>query len=420
MPGKPIQIIDFLKSIFPANCHARIFLVGGIVRDFLSGRENRDIDLIAALRPEELISVGFHLVRGKTTSEIWFKHYSGYGTIELTALPDTSYLATELSRRDFTVNSIAMDMDGIIVDPMGGTKDHKLGLLKVCSADSFNDDPLRIFRALRFEADGWKMTAGSEELIRNRDWSRSLDIIPIERFAREMLKALESEYPERYFQRMLELGVGENFLPELFLMQQIPAGPIIHHPEGDLFTHCCQVLQRVSNRSPDPLTRFCAFFHDIGKLVTDKSLYPKHHGHDRAGYGLARAFCDRLRLPATYRNALAWASQLHGKLNLWDKLRDTTKLKVAQQALKGGIAEILPLISVADKADCCEHVGWNEALRVSGMTTTELGITTEKMNELSAGKRAEYLFQKKVDMFRATMVKLSEHPHPTPGLKPIP
>lgn len=357
---------------------------------------------------------------GKTTATIWFRYDPAFGTIEITPLADVAGLAAELARRDFTVNAIAMDLFGKITDPLGGRKELEQSLLQACSGDAFNSDPLRIFRALRFEANGWRMTAGTEALIRCREWSKPLDDIPVERFAREMLKALESRDPERFFQRMLELGVGENFLPELFRMPQIPAGPPVHHPEGDLFTHCCQVLQRVATESTDPLTRFCAFFHDIGKLASDPAHYPKHHGHDQAGDGLARAFCDRLRLPAAYRNGLAWTSRLHGKMNSWEQLRDTTRLKMAEQALKAGIAGVLPLVSAADKADCCGHKGWLEAVRVAGLATPELGITPARLGELPPVKRSDLIFQKRVETFRAATAKFSASPGQTPGSKPVP
>jgi len=394
--------------------------VGGIVRDLLSGRSSSDIDLTAALSPHELVSSGFHRVSGKTTSAIWFRHDASHGTIEITPLTDLCGLKAELARRDFTINAIAINLCGEIIDPLGGVDDHAQGLLKACTDKTFIDDPLRIFRAFRFEADGWRMTTETAALISCRDWNRALGDIPVERFSREMLKALQANVPERFFQRMLELGGGANFLPELFRMPQIPAGPLIHHPEGDLFSHCCQVLQRVSAMTSDPLARFCAFFHDIGKLASDPAHYPKHHGHDQAGYGLARTFCDRLRLPAYYRTALAWTSRLHGTLNLWEQLRDATRVKTAEQALKGGIAGILPLVSAADKADTRPPGDWLEAVRVAGLTTAELGIVPARLDEMPPGKRAEFIFQKKVQNFRAATAKPSVSPRPAPGPLPVP
>lgn len=413
-------ITSFLKKIFPEYCHERIFLVGGIVRDLLSGCKKNDIDLTAALTSQEFSSCGFKLVTGKTTSAIWFRHDDRYGNIEITPLINPGGLAVELARRDFTINAMAISLSGIIIDPLLGRSDHKQGLLQVCSDNALDNDPLRIFRALRFEADGWQLAAKTETLIRKRDWSKPLEGIPVERFTREMQKALESKYPERFFQRMLELRVGKNFLPELFSMPGVPAGPLIHHPEGDLFTHCCQVLQRVSTESHDPLTRFCAFFHDIGKLATNPEHYPKHHGHDQAGYVMAQSFCDRLRLPSVYRTALAWTSRLHGIMNLWDQLRDATRVRTAEEALKGGIAKILPIVSAADKADCVVSEDWFEAVRIAGMTSLELGIRITRLAELPPGKRSGLIFQKKVERFQIERVRSSAFLDPDPSLPLVP
>ncbi|MDD5284223.1 MAG: HD domain-containing protein [Desulfuromonadaceae bacterium] len=398
----PNRHADLLKQIFPLPCHDRIFMVGGIVRDILLGQEGQDIDLAAALTADELSSSGFRLVSGKSTAPIWLLHDPAFGKIELTAIPDSAALTYDLARRDFTINAIAMNLAGEIIDPMSGKRDLELHLLRLCTPESFQDDPLRIFRALRFEACGWGMTAETEALIRTAEWNVPLLMIPVERFSREMLKAMESPEPERYFQRMLELNVGETFLPELFRFPAIPAGPPIHHPEGDLFTHSCQVLQRVSLSTDNPLTRFCAFFHDIGKLATDPADYPKHHGHDRAGFQLAIDFCDRLRLPANYRIALAWISRLHGKLNIWDEQRDATKIRMAGRAVKAGIEEILPLVSEGDKPGGQAYNGWWEAVRISGLTTSQLRIDRVRLEEMKGEKRGDYILQKRVELFRGS------------------
>jgi tRNA nucleotidyltransferase (CCA-adding enzyme) len=398
-PSSP-TLIAALKDLFPLPCHDRIFLVGGALRDILLRRDSKDIDLVGALSPDELGSSGFRLVKGKSTSPIWLRHLPELGKVEVTPIEDTDGLISDLGGRDFTVNAIALDMRGEIIDPLNGRYDLERHLLRVCSSDSFSNDPLRIFRALRFEADGWRMTTDTEALIHSFDWAELLLNIPVERFSREMLKVLEYSEPERFFQRMLELNVGKVFLPELFRMPSIPAGPLIHHPEGDLFTHSCQVLQRVSMKSTEPLARFCALFHDIGKLATDPAHYPKHHGHDQAGFVSAADFCDRLRLPAVYRTALAWTSRLHGKLNLWNELRDATKIRIAGEAVKAGIEEILPLVSAADKVGSAEHVGWWDAVRISGMTTSEMGIDPARLEEISIGKRGDYILQKRVEMLR--------------------
>lgn len=395
-------IITFLQNLFPESCRGRVFLVGGSVRDALLQRESRDIDLAAALTAEELAPLGFRLVEGKSTAPIWFGYDKAFGKIELTQLPVISGLAEDLARRDFTINAMAMTLGGEVIDPLGGRKELEQRLLRACSPGSFTDDPLRIFRAFRFEADGWRMTSETGTLIRGQEWSRQLAKIPVERFTREMLAALEHPEPEHFFRCMHEFGVGEGWLPELFRMPLVPAGPPEHHPEGDLLTHSLQVLERVKARTDDPLARFCAFFHDIGKLATDPELYPTHHGHDEAGFHLARTFCDRLRLPAAYRTALAWTSRLHGKLNRWAELRDATRVRTAEHALRAGITGILPLVTAADYPAGAEACGnWGEIVRVARMSAEELGIDPLRLKTVAEGKRPAFILHRRVEMLRS-------------------
>jgi tRNA nucleotidyltransferase (CCA-adding enzyme) len=399
--------IIFLKGLFPTACHDRIFLVGGSIRDMLLGKKNRDLDLVAALAPDEFIAAGFRLVEGRSTAPIWFRYDADFGKIEATPLAHVSGLAADLGGRDFTVNAIVMALGGEIIDPLAGRSDLEQRLLRACSPDAFLADPLRIFRGLRFEADGWRMSPDTEVLLRKQDWSPELTPIPVERFTCEILKAMELPKPERFFRRMLELGVGEIWLPELFRMPAIPAGPLIHHPEGDLFTHSLQVLGRVTGRTTDQLARFCALFHDIGKLATDPADFPKHHGHDEAGFNLARLFCDRLRLPAEYRTALSWTSRLHGTLNRWTELRGSTKVRLAEQALKAGISAILPLVCRADKGADGGITGWENAVRIARMSATDLGIDMERLEAMATGNRADLILQKRVEMLRRTYEGIS-------------
>ena len=394
--------IAFLKELFPSSCHERILLVGGSVRDHLLGREGSDIDLATCLDEAELVACGFRRVEPRSTTGIWFRHDQAFGSIEATLLADLEEaLSVDLARRDFTVNAIAMTLYGGIIDPLRGRRDLEERRLKVCSPCSFRADPLRIFRAFRFEADGWLMTPESEALIRDQVWLQPLLLVPVERFSREMVKALEAAEPERFFSRMLQYDVGRGYLPELFAMTAVPAGPLQHHPEGDLLSHAVQVLQRVAERTASPLARFCAFFHDIGKIATDPALYPRHHGHDEAGFDMARMLCERLRLSCEYRTALAWTSRLHGMLNRWDELRDSTRLKCAQQAKKARIAEILAQVSRADKPDGSFKPGeWVRAVLVAAMSTQELGIDNARLKEIEPRKRPDFILLKRIEMLR--------------------
>ena len=388
--------IPFLKSLFPPSCHCRVLLVGGTVRDMLLGRKNGDIDLVSSLSPTELTTLGFHQVKATSGASIYFRYHPEFGKIEITRIDSLEDPEKDLARRDFTINAMAMELNGTLIDPIKGADDVKNKILRACSEDSFSIDPLRIFRAFRFEADEWRMTAETAALIRHGNWTETFGAMPVERFSNEMLKALPLKTPERFFERMIELHVGTEFLPELFRLPSIPAGPLQHHPEGDLFSHSIQVLQRVASSTDDPLTRFCALFHDLGKLATDPALYPKHHGHDAAGFAMAVEFCNQLRLPATSRTALAWISTLHGKANLWATLRDATKITMAEQSIRARIVEILPLVAAADKIGNPPMTGWDRAVRIAGMNTRELGIDQEKLEAMPVKKRTSYLLQKRI------------------------
>jgi tRNA nucleotidyltransferase (CCA-adding enzyme) len=389
-----------ISAALPPAWGERVVVVGGAVRDMLQDKESCDIDVVGALSAEELHEAGFRRVTPKSAAPVFFRHDPDVGKIEVTVIPAMEGLGEELARRDFTVNAIGLAADGTLVDPLRGQDDLRDRILRPCSVRSLQADPLRVFRGFRFETHGWRLGRETEELMRQEDWDRLLAAVPVERFSGEMLKAFGGEFPERFFCRMIEFGAGRIFLPELFRMPETPAGPVEHHPEGDLLTHSLQVLQRVAIRDPGPLSRFCAFFHDIGKLETDPSLFPKHHGHDEAGFAAAQRFCNRLRLPAAYRKALAWTSRLHGKANRWEELRDATRIRTAEQAVTAGIAAILPLVSGADKPGGLPMSNWEETLRVAGMPVAALGVDPARLDAVPAEGRGSFLLQKRVAALR--------------------
>ncbi|MCM0082639.1 HD domain-containing protein [Geomonas sp. Red32] len=380
--------------------HDRLLMVGGMVRDRLLGVPSQDVDLIAIASPDELLAAGFRLVEAKSSPNIFFRFHNDLGKVEITRLDSHDDLAMDLSRRDFTANAIAMTLQGAIEDPLGGRDDIKKKRLRLCSPASFSDDPTRIFRAFRFECEGWRLDAEAEAAISSRPWSDALSRLPMERFSQEMLKALSKQSPSRFFRRMLELKVGGNLLPEIFTMPQVPAGPLQHHPEGDLFEHSMLTLERMSALTPDVKARFCALFHDLGKLATDQELYPKHHGHEEAGADAATQFCTRLRLPSSLQRGLRAACALHGKANRWDELRDSTKIKLALGAIKGGIEEFLPLLVESDFKVGMK--GWEETLKVAAMNAAQLGIDPAVLSEpgLPPEKVQQMIMQRRVEVLR--------------------
>ena len=394
--------IGRLKRFFPQPLHDRLFLVGGMVRDLLMGVECQDIDLAAALSPAELVPLGFRLVESRSTPNIYFLCDKALGTIEVSLLPSPDQLPDDLKRRDFTVNAMAMTFKGAVHDPLGGRKDLENRTLRLCSPTSFADDPARIFRAFRFECEGWRLECEAQAAITERYWSDDMCLVPVERFSREMLKALTKSDPCRFFRLMLQFHIGRGCLPEIFRMPDVPAGPLQHHPEGDLFSHSLQVLERMARRSTDAKARFCALFHDLGKLSTPKDQYPKHHGHDAAGASAAAAFAKRLRLSAEWQRALQAASRLHTTANRWQELRDATRIRLALDAMKGGIAPFLPLLVAADCGGAVP--GWEQTLRVASLNAAQLGIDPAIFLNAEPEKCQQIIMQQRVRELAKTTV----------------
>lgn len=392
--------LSTLRPLFPPELHARIFLVGGAVRDLLLGKESVDLDLVVALPEKELITRRFRKVEPKDAPPILLYHSPAIGKIEATCIAEIADLADDLRRRDFTANALALDLCGRLHDPLGGVDDLNARRLAPCSASCFSADPTRLFRAFRFAAAGWSLTPQTVALIEQADWNERLLRLPIERFSAEMIKAFAQANPAIFFSLMLQFNVGRPLLPELFSMPQIPAGPPEHHPEGDLFTHNCEVLAAMVAQSAEPLARFCAFFHDLGKLATDPTLYPKHHGHDDAGFEMAPPFCNRLALPAAWRKALAWSSRLHGPANRWQETRDSTRIRIAAGAIKGGIAEILPQLTAADWPEGPGMPDWPLALAAARLSSAQLGITAEQLERLAPAEKESLILQKRVEYLR--------------------
>ena len=396
-------IIARLKVLFPEPLHNRVFLVGGMVRDILLGLECQDIDLVAAIPPHDLAPLGFRLVESKSTPNIYFRYSKELGKVEVTWLPSTDALLEDLTRRDFCVNAMAMTLDRVLFDPLGGSRDLEDRTLRSCSPTSLSDDPARIYRAFRFECDGWRLDHEAAATLAGRDWIDVLGRLPVERFSQEMLKALAKPDPGRFFRRLLQFGIGRTVIPELFAMPEVPAGPPQHHPEGDLFTHSRQVLERMSAATPDPMARFCALFHDLGKLSTPRELYPKHHGHDLAGQLAAPAFCKRLRLPLPWQRALQATNRLHNSANRWEELRDSTRIQLAVDALKGGVAGFLPLVVAADSGGSMP--GWENTLRVAALNSAQLGIDPAAFQGGESGQDAneklqQVIMQRRVEELR--------------------
>lgn len=400
----PAPMRQRILRVFPAAASGQLWLVGGAVRDLLAGRPAKDLDLLTTLADGELQRLGFRAVAPKSSVPLWLRSDPAGGVIEVTRVA-AGRVEEDLWRRDFTVNAMALGLDGVLLDPCSGRDDLQARRLRVCRADAFAADPLRTVRAWRFAAEGFEPDAECCALLADPAWPAALAALPVERCSRELLKALAAPHPERFCAGLVASGLADGWLPELQRMRDVPAGPLEKHPEGDLLTHALQVLSRIATRSADPLVRFCALFHDLGKLTTAAERLPRHHGHEEAGGELAKALCIRLALPVDYRNALAGACRLHGKAFRWAELRPGSRVELAQQARRTGIASFLPLLAWADHPHGGELPGWELALAAAGLTAAELGVSVERLAELPPAQRSAHLDQLRASWLAAQLAR---------------
>jgi tRNA nucleotidyltransferase (CCA-adding enzyme) len=393
------KILEFF-SPYPA------WVVGGCVRDLLLGKVPKDIDIVVQAPHQVLEQLGGVPVDPQTGIPVYVfkinnshvevalprrekKIGAGYKGFKFETGPDVTLLE-DLSRRDFTVNAMAMDANGMIVDPFGGQEDLRRGILRAVSPESFKDDPLRVIRAARFAARGFRVDEKTLALMQAVP-AEEFRALPMERFSGELLKALHEPHPERFFEI---LGVVPRackvFFPELLQAQEVPAGPQEHHPEGSLFAHIMQVVARCTTTEG----RFAALMHDMGKLLTPKEKWPRHHGHDSIGGPLVKEICQRLRVPALLRDIATFVCEEHMKVA--GPLRDGKLIELACRALRARADKALVEVCRADGAGEEALLRLEKALKVASIPARELGINLTG----SAQTIRERILQKRIELSR--------------------
>ena len=297
-----------------ADAGFKLYLVGGIVRDTLLGRirAELDIDLTTDANPDEIE----RLVRASHPSAVWLQG-KRFGTIgaafttsngkrdyEITThraeayhedsrKPDVVFatdIAADLSRRDFTVNAMALDLAALeLIDPFNGAIDLVNGRLRtpLSPTESFSDDPLRMLRAARFIS-GFGFKPDPELFDAVVALRERMSIVSAERIRGELDKLLVTASPAAGLWFLVETRLADTFLPELSAMQ-LEQDPI--HRHKDVLAHTIAVVEKTS---PERVLRMAALLHDIAKPKT-RSIGPggvSFHHHDIVGARMAR---DRLR-----------------------------------------------------------------------------------------------------------------------------
>ncbi len=319
------------------------YRVGGYVRDTLLGLNPKDRDwVIVGHTEEEVLALGFTRVSAnfpvflhpETKEEYALarterKTELGYQGFQVSAQPEVT-LEEDLARRDLTINAIAMTSNGELIDPYGGQADLEAGLLRHVT-EAFSEDPVRILRVARFAARyGYTIAPKTMTLMKDMVQRGEVDALTPERVWAELWKALSELQPSPFFRTLHDCGALARLFPELAILDGVPQRAT-YHPEIDTFVHVMMVVDMAAQLTSDPMTRFAALVHDLGKGVTPREQWPRHHNHENLGVPLVHALCDRLKSPKEYRQLGVLVSQLHLDAHRALELRSNTVLKIFER-----------------------------------------------------------------------------------------
>ncbi|MBA4696699.1 MAG: multifunctional CCA addition/repair protein [Legionella sp.] len=325
----------------------QVYLVGGAVRDQLLKYPVKERDwVVVGTTPEALLEQGYQQV-GKdfpvflhpNTREEYAlarterKSAPGYYGFQCNFDP-TVTLEEDLKRRDLTINAMAMDTSGNIIDPYGGQNDLQLKQLRHVS-EAFTEDPLRVLRVARFAARyyhlGFRLAPETRLLMHKMVQFGELKYLVVERLWQEWRRSLDEKNPEMFIVSLRACGALGVVLPELDSLFGVP-NPPHHHPEIDSGIHSIMCLQAAVALSTDPILRFTALIHDLGKGVTPMKQWPRHIDHDEHGMVVIEQLAERLRIPSNYKKFAILASKLHLNIHRFFELNSKTRVKILEQA----------------------------------------------------------------------------------------
>lgn len=316
------------------------YIVGGAVRDELLGYPIKDKDyVVVGSTPEQMVAAGFRPVgkdfpvflHPKTHAEYALarterKTAKGYKGFVVHASPEIT-LEQDLARRDLTVNAIAKNEAGELVDPFRGIDDIKSKTLRHVS-DAFVEDPVRILRIARFSARlaDFNIAPETLSLMQQMVDAGEVDALVAERVWQELAKGLMEKKPARMFEVLRSCGALKRIIPELDNLWGVPQPPQ-HHPEVDTGVHVMMVLDYAAQKAFSLPVRFAALMHDLGKGTTPKEMLPRHIGHEERGVHLVKEVCKRLRVPNDCKELAVMVAKFHGKLYQSLDMRPSTLLE---------------------------------------------------------------------------------------------
>lgn len=382
----------------------KTYLVGGAVRDRLLGRPQGDRDwVVVGTTPEAMLAAGFRPV-GKdfpvflhpdtgeehALARTERKSGRGYHGFECHASPEVS-LEEDLTRRDLTINAMAEDHDGTLVDPWGGQRDLAARVLRHVSP-AFAEDPVRILRLARFAARLPEFTVAPETLtlMRGMVADGEVDHLVAERVWQELARGLMEDRPSRMFEVLRECGALARLLPEVDRLWGVPQRAE-YHPEVDTGVHLMMVLDMSARLRGSLPVRYACLGHDLGKGTTPANVLPRHLDHEARSVQLLQALGQRLRVPNDCRELADVVAREHGNIHRSDDLNAEALLRLLERCDAIRKPQRFDDVLLACECDARGRLGWTErpypqAERLRHALRAALSVDT---SELSAAAIAQ-------------------------------
>jgi tRNA nucleotidyltransferase (CCA-adding enzyme) len=329
----------------PMDTNMRIYKVGGAVRDRLLGRPVTDIDwVVVGASAEAMTALGYkpvgadfpvflHPESGEeyALARTERKSGRGYGGFTFHASPEVT-LEEDLARRDLTINAMAEDQAGDLIDPYHGQRDLEARLLRHVSP-AFVEDPMRVLRVARFAARyaplGFSVAPETLALMRQLAESGELQTLTPERSWKEISRALMEERPEVFIQVLRDCGALRELLPEVDALFGVPQ-TASHHPEVDTGAHMLLVLRQCALHAQPLTVRWACLLHDLGKGSTPEAEWPRHIAHEHRGLKLIRAVNRRCKAPKDCQELALLVGEYHTHGHRALELRPSTLLELLQ------------------------------------------------------------------------------------------
>ncbi|CUX96265.1 Multifunctional CCA protein [Candidatus Gullanella endobia] len=317
------------------------YLVGGAVRDSLLQLRVHERDwVVVGATSQELLEQGYQQV-GKdfpvflhpesheeyALARTERKSGHGYTSFICYTSPEVT-LEEDLRRRDLTINAIAIDDQGNLIDPYQGQRDIRQRLFRHVS-DAFSEDPLRVLRVARFAARfthlNFRIVPETMRLM--QQMTNELSILSPERVWKETERALSTRNPQVYFQVLRDCGALKVLFPEVDALFNISASDKCH-PKINTGIHTLMTLSIVARLTEDIAVRFATLCHDMGKKFIPHNLLTGHYNCDLSGLQIVKTLCQRLKVPNPLRDLAMIVARYHNLLSCVKSLQPKALIKL--------------------------------------------------------------------------------------------